>query len=324
MPSWGDILDWINDLKQDHGQQAYDQAINHYLSRLHDYTENDIIIYTTDFTQPSDSGYNQSITLGDMQGYMEVLSNLDDSELDLILHSPGGSPEAAEQIILYLRDHYDEIRIFVPQAAKSAATLMCCAADEIIMGSHSSLGPIDPQMQVQTQFGPRLAPAYAILNQFDQAREEFKQTGEVGAWGPILTQYGPSLLAECEDAIDLSEELARQWLQDYMLNQEAIEHDEHEEIARYLSNRDNFRSHGRPIPRSQVSDLGFNVTALEDDDELQDRVLSLHHTTSILMEDTRVSKIISNQLGDRYACFAPVEQSPETPQDQPDSPDDDQ
>ena len=36
--------------------------------------------------------------------------------------------------------------IAVPRQAKSAATLLCCAADEIHMGSLSELGPIDPQI----------------------------------------------------------------------------------------------------------------------------------------------------------------------------------
>jgi hypothetical protein len=306
MPSWGEVLDWINTLEQEQGADAYDIAINHYLRQVNQYRSRDTIVYTTDWTQPSASGHNQNIGLGDMQGFMEVMSGLDGGELDLILHSPGGSPEAAEQIIAYLREQYDHICMFVPEAAKSAATLMCCAADKVVMGDHSSLGPIDPQMIVPKSSGVHQSPAYSILDQFDKAREEYRRTGEVGAWGPILTQYGPSLLAECEDAIELSEELAREWLSEYMLTEEDVEQNVHEWLAEHLANRDNFRSHSRPIPRKKASRLGFDVEALEEDDELQDRILSVHHATSILMDKTQVSKIISSHEGDRYACFAPA------------------
>ena len=82
------------------------------------------------------------------------LHGLTGKELDLILHSPGGSLEAAEQIVTYLRSKYDNIRAIVPQNAMSAATMIACACDEIMMGKHSALGPIDPQITVPTQVGP--------------------------------------------------------------------------------------------------------------------------------------------------------------------------
>ena len=54
------------------------------------------------------------------------------------------------------------------------------------MGKHSRFGPIDPQM-VSAQW---TAPAHAILLQFDQAKEECKDPSLLGAWIPILQQYG--------------------------------------------------------------------------------------------------------------------------------------
>ena len=65
--------------------------------------------------------------------------------LDLLMHSPGGSPDAAEAVVNYLRSKFTDIRVIIPQAAMSAATMLACAANRIVMGKHSSLGPIDPQ-----------------------------------------------------------------------------------------------------------------------------------------------------------------------------------
>ena len=70
----------------------------------------------------------------DMQAFMEVSQGLEGDGLDLILHSPGGSPEAAEAIVSYLRSRFSHIRVIVPQLAMSAATMIACAADEIVLG----------------------------------------------------------------------------------------------------------------------------------------------------------------------------------------------
>jgi ClpP class serine protease len=103
---------------------------------------------------------------------MSALHGLKGDKLDLILHSPGGSMEAADQIVQYLRSKYDYIRAIIPQNAMSAATMIACACDEIVMGKHSALGPIDPQVTFPTPSGSFTAPAQAILDEFEQAKKE--------------------------------------------------------------------------------------------------------------------------------------------------------
>ena len=72
--------------------------------------------------------------------FKEVSHGLQDDKLDLIMHSPGGSPEAAEAIILYLRSRFSDIRVIVPQLAMSAATVIACAANKVVLGKHSLFG----------------------------------------------------------------------------------------------------------------------------------------------------------------------------------------
>lgn len=66
----------------------------------------------------------------------------------MILYSRGGSAASAYLIGKLCREYSkeDNFTIVVPRSAKSAATLICCAANEIHMGSLSELGPIDPQI----------------------------------------------------------------------------------------------------------------------------------------------------------------------------------
>ena len=65
----------------------------------------------------------------------------------MILFSSGGVPGSAYLIGKLCREYSNGIfNVAVPRKAKSAATLLCCAANEIHMGSLSELGPIDPQI----------------------------------------------------------------------------------------------------------------------------------------------------------------------------------
>jgi ClpP class serine protease len=70
----------------------------------------------------------------------------DDVPLDLVLHTPGGLVLAALQIARAVRDHKAKVTVFVPHYAMSGGTLIALAADEIVMCTHSVLGPIDPQL----------------------------------------------------------------------------------------------------------------------------------------------------------------------------------
>lgn len=65
----------------------------------------------------------------------------------LVLYSGGGVPGSAYLIGKLCREYSNgTFNVSVPRRAKSAATLLCCAANEVHMGSLSELGPIDPQI----------------------------------------------------------------------------------------------------------------------------------------------------------------------------------
>lgn len=183
MPSRNEIQNEI----QNKRNAAQDEIRRRYLKSLSNYTQRDTIIYASAFTShkgPEIPGLVMSVTLEDIQGFMSALHGLKRKDLDLILHSPGGSMEAADQIVQYLRSKYDHIRAIIPQNAMSAATMIACASDEIIMGKHSAIGPIDPQVTFPTPSGSFTAPAQSILDEFEQAKKEVeKKTGDSTSLG---------------------------------------------------------------------------------------------------------------------------------------------
>ena len=246
----------------------------------------------------------ESIIDEDLEGLMEVAHGLKSKKLDIILHSPGGSGEATEAMVSYLRKKFDHIRVIVPHAAMSAATMWACSANEILMGKHSFLGPIDPQIIMTSEGGQSMIPAQAILDQFELAKEQCSDLRLLNAWIPMLKLYGPALLVQCRNAIDLSQELVNQWLKTYMLSRSKYASRDARRIARALADHRLFKSHARHLDRDKVRNLsgsvGLVVVDLELDQTLQDLVLSVYHSSMLVFGSTLTAKIIENQMGKAF------------------------
>lgn len=146
MPTWGQILGEIRSLIGAGDKLAFDTVRNKYLKELSAFTGRDTIIYATRWTSGDVPPNLVTITDEDVHAFMEAVSGLKCDNLDLILHSGGGSAEATDAIVSYLRQKFKHIRVIIPQAAMSAATMLACSADIIIMGKQSSIGPIDPNL----------------------------------------------------------------------------------------------------------------------------------------------------------------------------------
>jgi ClpP class serine protease len=69
-----------------------------------------------------------------------------DVPIDLVVHTPGGLVLAAMQIARAVEAHPAKVTVYVPVYAMSGGTLIALAADEIVLGEFSVLGPIDPQI----------------------------------------------------------------------------------------------------------------------------------------------------------------------------------
>ena len=86
----------------------------------------------------------------------------------MILLSGGGVAGSAYLIGKLCREYSNgKFIVVVPRYAKSAATLLCCAANEIHMGSLSELGPIDPQING--------LPALGLKNSIEHIAELVKE-----------------------------------------------------------------------------------------------------------------------------------------------------
>jgi hypothetical protein len=276
----------------------FDIVRRRYLAKLHQHTGNNVIAYTTNWTTNEGGGPAASIGAEDVQAFMEVVHGLRGDKLDIVVHSPGGSAEATEALVSYLRKKFERIRVLIPQAAMSAATMLACAADEIVVGRHSSIGPIDPQLVLRLEGQVVQAPAAAIKAQFEQAQQEcMADPRKLPSWIPMLRQYGPALLAQCTYHEDLAKTLVGSWLATYMFRGDEDAVSKGEGVAKRLADHKEFKTHGRFIDRDQAKAMGLKVSSLEDDQELQDFVLSIFHSSTLTFSSTPTVKIVENHLG---------------------------
>ena len=266
-----------------------------YLEKLHQLTKRNIIIYYSGWLQKQQiKGSPISITDADMSGFMTVSHQLDRKKgLDLILHTPGGELGAAEALVNYLRSMYNtDIRAFVPQLAMSAGTMIACACKEIIMGKHSNLGPIDPQFNG--------IPAHGALADFDRALNEIKQDrNKILVWQPILTKYHPGFLDQCDKAIQLTKEIVGDWLRTGMFRASSLDtaKKKSKKVVDKLADYKNLKSHARHLTPEFCRNIRLIIRFLEDDEDLQDAVLSVHHACIHTFSATSAVKIIENHIG---------------------------
>lgn len=285
MPGWDDILGEVNSVKS-----SLDIVRHKYLERLHSITGRNVVAYYSGWLKKPGMPFSD-INDSDMTGFMNAVKGLDCSKgLDLILHTPGGSPAATEAIVNYLRIKFNnDIRVIVPQLAMSAGTMLACSAKSIVMGKQSSLGPIDPQFNG--------IPAYNIKEEFEEAKKDLANNqSNFAYWKLKLEKYPAAFLKTALDAIELSDELLKNWLGTCMFDSKK-DASKIKAICQELNEHSNSKSHGRHIGVQRCAEIGLKIELMEDTPELQDAILSLHHAYCITLDATDSIKIIENHNG---------------------------
>src|SRR5665213_1217506 len=245
-----------------------------------------------------------SIEYGDLAPINDLLSGLTADKLDLILETPGGSGEVAEDIVRILHSKYKEVAVIVPGWAKSAGTLLTMAADEILMGPSSALGPIDAQLIWQ---GKRFS-ADALLEAFEKIKQEVQSTGNLNkAYIPMLQGISPGELQSAENALSFAKDLTREWLVQYKFKNwsthqtDAVKvgqpvtlddkRQRAEEIASKLGDHRKWLVHGRSINMQDLRDMRLLITDYSSNSELNDAILRYQALMQISFTSTNLYKI---------------------------------
>jgi hypothetical protein len=143
--------------------------------------------------------------------------------------------------------------------------------------------------------------AGAIVEQFEVAQAEILANQRLAhVWAPILQSMGPSLLQEAKNALQYGEKMVARWLEAYMFAGQGNAVVRAAEAAHHFNDTGTHKSHGRRIDRDEARGLGIVVEDLEQDQALQDAVLSAYHTATIYFEKTPAAKIVISSAGRRW------------------------
>ena len=303
MASWSELLEaYQKDASNEPNSNWLDKKLKERLATISKHRDDAVVIfYASSFLQkPSD---DTSIAREDINGFMNALSGTPTNNgLILILHTPGGDPNAVESIVEYLHAKFDRMDVVVPYLAMSGGAMISLASNLLLLGKQSQLGPIDPQLII----GNKAHSARAIQEGFNKARKDIeKDTKLAHLWAPILQNMGPSLVLEADKALAYSKELVKNWLKMRMLND--IECDEEREkkantIAAYFNaertpGHDQIYVHGQRIGAAKLQQLGLKLKFLEDDHNLQNHILTSYHLMTMIFEMTPSLKFIASNTG---------------------------
>ncbi|WP_462137990.1 SDH family Clp fold serine proteinase [Candidatus Mycalebacterium sp.] len=296
------------------------------ISKLREGTS--VIFYASAFLQKQNAGNGILISREDINGFMNALYEAEtENGLTLILHTPGGDPNAVESIVEYLHAKFKHIEVIVPYLAMSGGAMISLASDLLILGKQSQLGPIDPQLLIEN----KIHPARAIKEGFERAKKDIGSNQKLAhLWAPILQSMGPSLVLEAEKALSYSKDLVVNWLKKRMfkdVSEESQKDAKANTIAKYFNAEDtdygNIHVHGQRIGVEKLTELGVKVELLEENQDLQSEVLTSYHLMTLIFEMLHSVKFIGSDKGKMWAKLQsiamlpplqPVSQRPQEPQ----------
>ena len=151
--------------------------------------------------------------------FVDLLHNVPPNRaLDLLLHTTGGSINAAEKLMGMMRNRVGtaKLRIIVPDFAKSAGTLMVLGADSVVMSDMSELGPIDPQ---EFLFG-RWQSVQSYLDAYEAHAKTLKTDRDNIAAQIMLGKLDPATLKSFETAVNRARQAAESLLKQGMFRNE--------------------------------------------------------------------------------------------------------
>lgn len=256
-----------------------------------------------------------SIDVTDIDGFTDLVNSVpaDKTAVDVLIHSPGGSPDATERIVSILRNRFSEVHFLVPHSAYSAATMMALSGNSITLHPSATLGPIDPQLS-DPQYG--YVPARSIKRGFEKVRDIIKTEGPeaLPAYIPLIEKYSLHLLELCDDSENLSKRLVTDWLKAYMFIDKANADEQINTIVDFFSAYDTHLTHSRPLVFDKIKDFGLTLSVV--DGELKDLLWEVYILINGFFTLTPFVKLFENRYGISWGRSYSLSVQPQTPASQ--------
>jgi hypothetical protein len=253
---------------------------------------------------------------GDYYIIHDLLRNKKDfNKIDFYIETPGGSGEAAEEIVKLLRSKFDNVSFIVSGEAKSAGTIIVLSGDEILMTETGSLGPIDAQVRI----GRSVISAYDYMEWVDGKRKEANERGMLNPFdATMIAQITPGELGNVFHALEYAKDLVVDWLAKYKFKNwnltetrkiPVTDDDKKEraqEIAKEFTNHSKWRMHGRSIKIKDLEEIGLKIIKIDEEQELADIIYRIQTVCKMLFYSTTTFKIFATQENKIFRLGAPA------------------
>lgn len=250
---------------------------------------------------------NNNISLEQEDYFMihDLLHELEGvNSIDFYVETPGGSGEAAEEIVKFLHKKFpNEVNFLIAGEAKSAGTLMALGGNRIIMTETGSLGPIDAQVFI----GRTVVSAHDYIEWVEAKQKESDKTNSINPFdATIVAQINPGEIGGVFNALNFAIDLVEKWLCAYKFAHWTVTETQKKPvtpemkkeranaIATKLTNHSEWRSHGRSLKIEDLEALGLQIDKLEGEQHLTKIVFKVKAVLMLLFLNTSVFKIFAN------------------------------
>ena len=221
--------------------------------------------------------------------FVDLLHNIEEGEnIDLLLHTIGGSVDTAEKLIQLVRSKVGngQLRVIVPEFAKSAGTVMVLGADCVLMSDTSELGPIDPQMPFADSRGN--VRWQSVQNYLDAYNEHYKhvmENSDNGAAKIMLAKIDPETVKLCQAVMNRARQSAESLLRQGMFRNGG---NYTQTVSELLDTRQ-WLSHAQMISweAAKHSKIGLIIEYLKQDDEMWQSLWRLYCQQRLAIADNQ-------------------------------------
>lgn len=245
---------------------------------------------------------DNSLNMDDYYVIFDLLRNIDKTNIDIYIETPGGSGEAAEEIVRWLRKKFDSINYVISGEAKSAGTILALSGNEISMTQSGSLGPIDAQMKI----GRSTISAYDYMDWIKEKQKLAEKEKKLSPFdATVIAQISPGELRSVENGLEFAKDLVENWLISYkfkdwsktetngLIVSQEMKLKRAEKIADELTNHGKWRSHGRSLKIEDLEEIGLKINKIDENKDLVDIVYRIQTVIKMLFNSTTIYKIFA-------------------------------
>ncbi|MEM1702993.1 MAG: hypothetical protein QXQ31_02940 [Zestosphaera sp.] len=222
--------------------------------------------------------------------FTSIVKNSDKEDIDVVLQTMGGYADAAFQLGYTIQKYIEDLEskrdkkkirlnVIVPRSAKSAGTLLVLCSNCIILTKLSELGPIDPQIRIESRYvstktiRDSLRQVLEIVSELEvsaNTKEVKKNLERIEAVKHILSRIPVAEMGHYESLLNHVAHLAQELLRNRMMKEKSSE--EIRKVAEQLVR--GYEYHGFPITYWHLDAMGISCEVV--DCELEKLLLELY------------------------------------------------